>query len=82
MRTTVDENKKIAQFIANKMNNSSAKVRVCLPQNGISALDAPGKPFYDPEATNTLIDELQRLIQSNNDRQVLIKLLYSSSRLC
>lgn len=75
MRTTADENRKIARFIADKMNNSSAKVRVCLPQNGVSALDAPGKPFYDPEATGTLIDELQRVIQPNDDRQVLIKLL-------
>lgn len=73
MRTTVDENKKIAHFIADKINNSLVKVRVCLPQNGVSALDAPGKPFYDPEATSTLLDELQRHIQSNDDRQVLIK---------
>ena len=39
-------------------------------QKGISALDAPGKPFYDPEATVTLINELQKLIQTNEDRQV------------
>ncbi|XP_022132687.1 uncharacterized protein LOC111005487 isoform X2 [Momordica charantia] len=72
MRTTVDENKKIAHFIADKINNSLVKVRVCLPQNGVSALDAPGKPFYDPEATSTLLDELQRHIQSNDDRQVKV----------
>ncbi|XP_038882761.1 toMV susceptible protein tm-1(GCR26) isoform X2 [Benincasa hispida] len=72
MRTTAEESRKIAHFIADKINNSSAKVRVCLPQNGVSALDAPGKPFYDPEATATLIDELQRVIQLNNDRQVKV----------
>lgn len=71
VRTTVDENKKFAAFIANKLNKSS-KVCVCLPQKGISALDAPGKPFYDPEATGTLINELQKLIQTNEDRQVLL----------
>ena len=59
VRTTVDENKKFAGFIANKLNKASSKVRVCLPQKGISALDAPGKPFYDPEATVTLINELR-----------------------
>ncbi|MBA0560761.1 hypothetical protein Golob_017639 [Gossypium lobatum] len=37
---------------------------------GVSALDASGKPFYDPEATGTLLNELQRLIQINEDRQV------------
>lgn len=70
MRTTVEENKKFAGFIADKLNKSSSKIRVCLPQNGISALDAPGKPFYDPEATSALINELQRLIKKDEDRQV------------
>ncbi|XP_021834404.1 uncharacterized protein LOC110774166 [Prunus avium] len=72
MRTTVDENKKFASFIADKLNKSSSKVVVCLPQKGISALDAPGKPFYDPEATASLINEMQRLIQTNEDRQVKV----------
>lgn len=75
MRTTVDENKKFAAFIANKLNQSSSKIRLCLPQNGISALDAPGKPFYDPEATGTLISELRTLIQTNEDRQVSLLLI-------
>lgn len=72
MRTTADENKKFAAFIANKLNKSSSKIRVCLPGKGISALDAPGKPFYDPKATGALIDELQRLIQTNEDRQIKV----------
>ncbi|MED6186940.1 ToMV susceptible protein tm-1(GCR26) [Stylosanthes scabra] len=72
MRTTVEENKKFADFIANKLNNSSSKIRVCLPEKGISALDAPGKPFHDPKATGTLLHELQRLVQTNNDRQVKV----------
>lgn len=70
MRTTVEENKKFASFIADKLNKSSSKVTVCLPQKGISALDTPGKPFYDTEATTSLINELQTLIQKNEDRQV------------
>lgn len=72
MRTTADENKKFAEFIANKLNKSSSKVCVCLPQNGVSALDAPGKPFCDLEATVTLLNELHRLIQTNEDRQVML----------
>ncbi|GKU99209.1 hypothetical protein SLEP1_g12087 [Rubroshorea leprosula] len=70
MRTTVDENKNFAEFIANKLNKSSSKICVCLPQKGVSALDAQGKPFCDPEATSVLLNELQRLIQENEDRQV------------
>lgn len=75
MRTTVDENKKFAAFIADKLNKSSLKISVCLPQEGVSALDASEKPFYDPEATGTLLNELQRLIQINEDRQVSLLLL-------
>ncbi|XP_019182762.1 PREDICTED: uncharacterized protein LOC109177765 isoform X1 [Ipomoea nil] len=70
MRTTADENKKFAAFIAEKLNKSSSKVCVCLPEKGISSLDAPGKAFYDPEASGCLVKELQRLIQINEDRQV------------
>ncbi|XP_031400969.1 uncharacterized protein LOC116210943 isoform X3 [Punica granatum] len=72
MRTTVDENKKFAEFIANKLNKSSSKVRVCLPENGISALDAPEKPFYDPEATATLIRELKNRIKITDDQQIKV----------
>ncbi|KAF4383298.1 hypothetical protein F8388_009329 [Cannabis sativa] len=72
MRTTVDENKKFASFIADKLNKTSSKVCVCLPQKGVSALDAPGKSFYDPEITTSLIEELQKLIQTNEDRKVKV----------
>ncbi|CAL9137511.1 unnamed protein product [Musa acuminata var. zebrina] len=72
MRTNMDENKKFAKFIAEKMNKSSSSIRICLPQKGVSALDALGKPFYDPEATSVLINELDKLIEKNEDRQVLV----------
>ncbi|XP_010550429.1 PREDICTED: uncharacterized protein LOC104821303 [Tarenaya hassleriana] len=72
VRTTVEENKKFARFIADKLNKSASKVRVCFPEKGISALDAPGKPFFDPEATGALINELQSLIQISEDRQVKV----------
>ncbi|RCV21567.1 hypothetical protein SETIT_4G149300v2 [Setaria italica] len=70
MRTTVEENKKFARFIADKINKSSSQVTVCLPQKGISAIDAPGMPFYDPEATSTLLGELNTLIQRTDIREV------------
>lgn len=72
MRTTVDENKKFARFIAEKLNKSSSRFCICLPQKGVSALDAPGKPFYDPEATHALITELDKLVEKNKERQVKI----------
>ena len=71
MRTTTAENKMFAKFIADKLSKASSKFCVCLPEKGISALDATGKPFYDPEATGTLLNELQREIQTDEDHQVL-----------
>ena len=67
MRTTVDENRKFADFIANKLKNSSSMICVCLTETCVSALDAPGKPFYDPEASGTVLRELQNLIPTNDD---------------
>lgn len=73
IRTTVEENKRFARFIADKLNKSTtSKVRVCLPEKGVSALDAPGMPFWDPEASGTLVNELQSLIHENEDRQVYL----------
>ncbi|CAO2830498.1 unnamed protein product [Amaranthus hypochondriacus] len=72
MRTTTAENQMFAKFIADKLSKASSKFCVCLPEKGISALDAPGKPFYDPEATGTLLNELQRKIQTDQDHKVKI----------
>ena len=60
MRTTPDENRLCAQWIANKLSKSIAPVRVLLPLHGVSALDSAGKPFYDPQADEALFDELQK----------------------
>ncbi|GFP92162.1 upf0261 protein mll9388 [Phtheirospermum japonicum] len=68
----MDENKKFAAFIADKLNRSTSKVCVCLPNLGISAMDAPGKAFYDPHATGALIEQLHSLIETNEDRQIKV----------
>ncbi|KAF3793089.1 Uncharacterized protein EJ110_NYTH02513 [Nymphaea thermarum] len=72
MRTTPEENKRFARFIADKLNKATSNVRVLLPWKGVSALDAPGKPFYDPDATSALIHELERLIEKTEHRQVKV----------
>lgn len=70
MRTTIEENRRFAQFIGQKLNKSSAPVRLVLPEKGVSALDAPGKPFYNPEATRALIEEFERTVKQTPERQV------------
>ncbi|KAI5075766.1 hypothetical protein GOP47_0009842 [Adiantum capillus-veneris] len=70
MRTTVEENKAAAQFIAKKINLSNAPVRILLPEKGISALDGSGNPFNDESATAALLEELESCIKQTPQRQV------------
>jgi uncharacterized protein (UPF0261 family) len=71
MRTTADENRLIAQWIARKLNHSTAAVRLIVPEGGVSALDAPGQPFYDSEADQALFDELEKCLTQTSDRQLI-----------
>lgn len=60
MRTTSEENRQCARWIAKKLSKSISPVHVLLPILGLSALDSPGKPFHDPVADNALFDELEK----------------------
>ena len=62
MRTTPDENRRCARWIAAKLNRATAPFRVLIPEKGVSALDAPGQPFFDPEADAALFDELESAV--------------------
>ncbi|KAF7100886.1 hypothetical protein CFC21_102330 [Triticum aestivum] len=46
------------------------KIHIHNEQKGISAIDAPGMPFYDPEATSALLDELNTRLVKTENRQV------------
>ena len=59
MRTTPEENREFARWIAGKLNRSTAPVIVLIPEKGVSALDAPGQAFHDPEADEALFQELE-----------------------
>ena len=59
MRTTPVENAAIGAFIAAKLNQMKGPVRFLIPEGGVSALDAPGRPFHDPEAMQALIAALR-----------------------
>ncbi|CAI5519026.1 unnamed protein product [Closterium sp. Naga37s-1] len=71
MRTTADENRRIAQFIADKMNQSQAPVTLLIPEGGLSALDAPGMAFWDPAADAALFDELEKQVEQTDSRKVI-----------
>jgi uncharacterized protein (UPF0261 family) len=58
MRTTVEENIRQARWIAERLNQCEGEVRFLLPMKGVSALDAPGRAFWDPAADAALFDTL------------------------
>lgn len=71
MRTTAEENLRIGEWLADRINRMQGPVRFLIPQGGVSLIDAPGKPFHDPVADEALFDTLQARIVATPDRQVL-----------
>jgi uncharacterized protein (UPF0261 family) len=70
MRTTAEENRQFARWIAEKVNRSTAPLTILIPEKGVSALDAAGQPFFDPAADAVLFDELERAVQQTEHRQI------------
>lgn len=71
MRTTPDENRACARWTAEKLNRAVAPFTVLIPEKGVSAIDAPGQPFYDPDADAALFDELESAIQWSAHRRLI-----------
>ncbi len=73
MRTTVEENVRQACWIAERLNQCEGEVRFLLPMGGVSALDAPGQPFWDPDADAALFETLHAELRQT-DRRKLVRL--------
>jgi uncharacterized protein (UPF0261 family) len=71
MRTTPDENREIARWIARKLNRATSHVTVLIPERGVSAIDAPGQPFHDPAADAALFDELAACVHQDELRRIV-----------
>jgi uncharacterized protein (UPF0261 family) len=71
MRTTPEENEAIGRFIAGRLAQCEGPVRFLLPLGGVSALDAPGQPFHDPEADAALFASLRRHWKAGPDRHLI-----------
>jgi uncharacterized protein (UPF0261 family) len=70
MRTTAEENRQFAQWIARKVNRSIAPVTILIPEKGVSALDAPGQAFHDSAANSALFETLEREVEPSADRTI------------
>jgi uncharacterized protein (UPF0261 family) len=70
MRTTTEENVAFGEFIAGKLNACPGPVRFLLPEGGVSLIDAPGQPFWDPDADAALFATIENLVEQTVDRRV------------
>ena len=71
MRTTAEENAAMGRWIGERLNRMDGPVRFFLPEGGVSALDAPGQPFYDPAADAALFDALEKTVRQTANRQLI-----------
>jgi uncharacterized protein (UPF0261 family) len=60
MRTTVNENRAIGDFIVSRLNQMPGAVRFLLPLKGVSAIDADGQVFFDSEADAALFNTIRQ----------------------
>jgi uncharacterized protein (UPF0261 family) len=59
VRTDPEENTRLGEIIAGKLNKSVGPVAVYLPLRGISVISAPGGPYHWPEADAALFGSLR-----------------------
>ena len=71
MRTTVDENRRMGIWIAERLNRMTGPMRFLLPRGGVSALDAPGQPFDDPMARSALFDAIRQTFDPAPNRRLV-----------
>ncbi|MEM7176335.1 MAG: ABC transporter permease [Pseudomonadota bacterium] len=71
MRTTPEECDQMGRWIGERLNQMTGPVRFLLPEGGVSALDAPGMAFWDPEADTALFNALEETVNQTSNRQLI-----------
>lgn len=70
MRTTAEENRQFAGWMAKKLNRSTRPIQILIPEKGVSLIDDEGQPFYDPEADAALFAALESEIEQTDERVI------------
>lgn len=68
------ELKEIAGEMARKLNLAQGPVIFMIPKKGWSSLDKEGMPFWDPEADETFVNEIKKLVINPNVQVVEVDL--------
>ena len=71
MRTTPEENKIMAKWIAAKLNKCQGDVVFIIPEGGFSALDIENGDFWSPEADKAFIDEFEKYFIQTEKRRLI-----------
>lgn len=72
MRTDIEENRKLGEKLAEKLNASESPTTLMLPLRGVSMIDSEGQPFYGPEEDAMLFNTLRGLV--NRDKVEVIEM--------
>jgi len=64
MRTSLEENKQLGEIMARKLSRAKGPTVVYIPLGGVSAIDGPGQPFFDPEANRAFVEALKKSLPS------------------
>jgi uncharacterized protein (UPF0261 family) len=65
MRTNGDENLKLGEIMAEKLNKSNGPIKVVLPLKGLSQIDKEGGVFYNPKINRVLFESIKNNLQAN-----------------
>ena len=65
MRTTVEENAELGKIMGQKLSRAKGPTTVIIPQQGVSAIDQEGQPFYSAEAEAAWIENLKANLGDN-----------------
>jgi uncharacterized protein (UPF0261 family) len=64
MRTNAEENRQLGEIMGRKLSRAKGPTIVYIPLGGFSAIDAPGQPFFDPDANRSFIEALKKNLPS------------------
>lgn len=70
MRTTPDENRRMGEWIAAKLNACEGPVRFLIPEKGVSLIDVEGQPFHDAAADAALFEALRKNVVPTVQRRL------------
>jgi uncharacterized protein (UPF0261 family) len=73
MRTTKDENRALGTRLGQVVAKALGPAVVLIPNKGVSALDAPGKPFHDPEADKALFEAIRNAVPDGSATRVVVR---------